>query len=134
MLRILDELQIVGVWDRGIPNKERIAIKTYRTTNLVDYFLFLGVPVGNQTAVPLTDNVLHLGQSIMGVIEPPTWVIVYTGPGETKLTTIKPSGESALVLHWGKKETALHNPNVVPVLLSAEGIFVSPHSGILHIR
>lgn len=124
MLRILEELQIIGVWDRGVPNQERIAIKATQETDLSNYLLFLGVPLGQQFAFPLNEDLFWFGKEI---IVPPTWVIVYTGPGERKITTMRDSREPALVLHWGKKTTILGHPNVVPVLVSLEGVLVAPH-------
>lgn len=128
MLRVLYELEIAGIWDRGIPNKERIAIRATQEVDLSNYLLFLGVPVADQAAIPLTTDLFWFGKEI---VVPPTWVIVYTGPGERKITSMKDSNEPALVLHWGKLNTVLNNTNVVPIIVSLEGVLVGPHSSYL---
>lgn len=130
MFRLLEELEIVGVWDRGTPNKERIAIRTRAEVNLGNYLLFLGIPTGDQSAIPLTADLFWFGNEIVATS---TWVIIYTGPGKPKITKMQHSQEPALVLHWGKPITILNNTNVVPVIVSLEGVLVGPHPGYLRL-
>ena len=128
MLRILDELSIIDVWERGVPNRERIAIKAVNEVDLSNYLLFLGLPLADQLVFPLNEHLFWFGKEI---VVPPTWVIVYTGPGERKITTMKHTGEPALVLHWGKKHTVLNDPDVAPVVVGLEGVLVGPRRSYL---
>jgi hypothetical protein len=128
MIRILDELEIWGVYDRGLPNRERIVIRTKAPVSLGDYIMFLGVPGEGQTAWPLIDHVYWFGPENLVI---PMWVFVYTGTGQRLISSEEKTGEPALVLHWGKTRTVLHDPNIVPVIVSIEGIFVSPISPYL---
>lgn len=130
LLRILEEFEIVGVWERGVPNKERIAIKAKQSVDLSNYLLFLGVPLSDQTAFPLTTDIFWFGKEI---VDSGTWVILYTGPGDRKYTKMESIGEPALVLHWGKKTTILNSENIVPVMVSLEGVLVGPHPPFLEL-
>lgn len=130
MARILAELEITGVWERGIPNRERIAIKVKEPLDLSNYILVLGIPIAEQIAVPLEDHAFYFGKE---TIYPPHWIIIYTGPGDRKLTHMQDSREPALVLHWGKPTTILNDERIVPVLISFEGILVGPHSQALRL-
>ncbi|MEK7763986.1 MAG: hypothetical protein AAB433_20635 [Nitrospirota bacterium] len=122
MLRILGELIIHAVADRGVPNKERIYLQATTDLNLGTYLLSIGYPVGNQKIYPSSDNFFWLGNE---VVSANTWVVVYTGPGHPKVTAMSDTKEPALVLHWGKSQTILSDADLHPFVLSVDGIFVA---------
>ena len=112
------ELQIFGVYDRGVPNAERIVLRPLIALDLANYALTLGVrtPRG---AWPTTDHYFWLGSYL---IEPPSWIFVYTGPGRPKVTHESQTKEPVHVMHWNKPEVVFQNPDVVPVLLRFDGL------------
>ena len=50
------ELRILGVYDRGIPNKERIVLEALDSINLAQYGLLLAFQVPGYPAVPYQDH------------------------------------------------------------------------------
>jgi hypothetical protein len=123
MLRLINELQIVNVSDRGVPNKERIYIQAKTDLHLGSYLLSIGYPIGNQKVFPASDQYLWFGNE---TVSANTWIIVYTGPGEPKITSMpNETKDPALVLHWGKPQTMLLDNKLHPFILSLDGIFVA---------
>jgi hypothetical protein len=121
MIPLIEEIVIQGVYDRGVPNKERIALKVLESVDLSRCLLLLGFPINPTSAYPLKNHVFLLGQE---QVVPPHWILIYTGPGERKLTREVHSREPALVLHLGEARTILHDERVAPILISVDGILV----------
>src|SRR5262249_31570481 len=119
-------LHLEGVWDRGVPNTERIALRPTRPVNLGEYVVGLGVRTPDGATFPLRDDFMWLEE---GVLEPPAWVFIYTGPGVRRFTTVMGTTEPALVLHWGRDHTVLNDARVYPVVYHLEGI-LTPQSEI----
>lgn len=123
MLRVLSELRIVDVVDRGIPNKKRIYLQAMTDLSLGTYLLSLGYPVGNQKVFPSFDQYFWFGNE---TVSANTWIIVYTGPGEPKVTAMpNESKDPVLALHWGKPQTILGDNSLHPFIVSFEGILVA---------
>ena len=131
LLRTLHEFEIIGVFDRGIPNTERIVIRVKEQIQLTNYLLMLGIPVGENHAIPLNFDVFWFGDDIL---DPLTWIFIYTGPGQRRITTLNNTNDPAVVMHWGKRNTILNNENITPVLVSIEGVLVAPHQEYLSIQ
>jgi hypothetical protein len=110
------DLDIFGVYDRSIPNRERIVIRVNHPANLAEYFLVLGVrgPVGADLIVPIPDQSLWLGATFVQV---PSWIFVYTGSGKTGISQEKHTGEPVHTLYWNKEQVALIHDDVVPALI-----------------
>lgn len=115
------ELSVVGVFDRGVPNKERIALLVNETLNLGQYGLMVGVRASEGTAFPIRDNLLWFGD---GLVSKGDWVFVYTGPGEARATTLPNTNERVFSIHWGRKQTFLHDRNLVPILFRVDAVQV----------
>lgn len=113
-------LEMVGVYSPGIPNQERIYLKANFDLNLGEYFIVTGWQITNDFAIPLNLDVFWLGNLSVSA---GTWVVIYTGPGEQKITRLT-TGEPALVLHWGKQTTVFTLPQVVPVLIHIDAVKV----------
>lgn len=114
------ELEMHGVADPGVPNKERIYLHAAVDVELGAFFLVTGWQRPDGAASPFGDVYwLSRGLRIAGGY----WVIVYTGPGEQKMTRLD-SGEPCLVLHWGKQNTLFNLPQIVPVLCRLGGIAI----------
>ena len=113
------QLSIIGVVDAGIANHERIVMRPAEAVNLAQFGLFLARKGANELVTPLTDNFFWFGEFIA---EPPSWLIVYTGPGEFQTTKLPGTEQTAYSFHWGKQYTVFNDPNIVPVLFFIGGI------------
>jgi hypothetical protein len=119
VLPIVDELALFSVQDRGLPNTERINLRVLGRVKLAEFILCLGAEAPGGGFFLLKDHMFWFGDE--GWLEPPYWVIIYTGPGERRMTHTN-SDVPALVLHWGRDRTLLGNPSLHPVLLRLGGI------------
>ena len=107
------DLELFGIYDRGIPNKERIALKVNARVNTGDYALILGVAGANGTILPARDQFLWLGRTIVDI----GWVFVFTGPGDPVVTTEVNTKEPMHAIYWGK-------PNVMFTIPEARAALV----------
>lgn len=110
------DLLLIGAFLPGVPNEERLYLRSHNQVNLGEYFLTTGWKITESHAIPLQDHVLWLGNQ---TIDAGWWVVVYTGPGQLKMTSL-PGGEPAVVLHWGKQHTLFHQMEIVPILLHVD--------------
>lgn len=115
----LDELAIIGVFDRGIPNKERIVLCANESLELAPYGLMLGIRGSDGFAVPIRDNLLWFGN---GLINKGDWIFVYSGPGEPKVTEVPNNTEKMYSVHWGRKKVILSSSEVVPILFRMDAV------------
>lgn len=115
------ELAMVGVVDRGVPNRERIVLRPTENVNLHAFFLTLAVRAMNGMVQPLQDNVFWFPEL---VVTPPSWVVVYTGPGTQQKTVMPDSHQLAHTLHWGKMHTVFDHPDIVPVVFALGAILL----------
>lgn len=113
-------LDLLDLYAPGVPNEERIYLKAIVDTRLGEYFIFPGWRITDDLAIPFKNDLFWFGNLTVAA---GTWVIIYTGPGETKFTTLT-NGEPALVLHWGKPETIFALPQIVPVLIHVDAVRV----------
>lgn len=118
----LTELSILGVYDRGTPNQERIVIAIRETVNMGQYGLMLGVRAGEGTAMPIRDNLLWFGD---GIVNKGDWLFVYTGPGEARVSTIQNSTEKIYSVHWGRTQTIFASPDMSPILFRVDAVNVA---------
>jgi len=121
LLRTIDEITLVGIYDRGEPNAERIAYRAQRPVNLAEYIVCLAATHPDGTVAPLTDRMLWLGGE---QIDAGYWIFIYTGPGERRITKTT-GGEPAIVIHWGQRQTILTDQRVVPVMFHLDGILTA---------
>jgi hypothetical protein len=109
------ELRLFGAFDRGVPNRERITLRVQgQAVNLGNYFLLLGSQRQPYSAMPIPNQSFWLGEM---VLEPWTWLYVFTGPGSPGFTTQQETGETAYVMHWGRKGIVLREEHIVPVIM-----------------
>jgi hypothetical protein len=125
-LRTLDEFSFLGVFDRGVPNRERFVFRPTRQVKLSEYIVSLAAKVDSPrpglpvTFLPIPEYTLWFNHE--GMIGPDYWIFVYTGPGERQMTKEAATKEPALVLHWGLENTVLSDPATEPILLHLDGI------------
>lgn len=118
---IIEEFNLVGVYDRGLPNQERIVILANETVNAGQYGLMLGVRGSNGMAFPIRDNLLWFGDAI---VTKGDWLFVYTGPGESTKSNIPNTEASLYTVHWGRNVTILNSQDVVPILFRVDAVQV----------
>jgi hypothetical protein len=115
---VISDLSIVGVYDAGVPNAERVYLRAHFDVSLAEYFLMTGYAAGAGFAVPLTD-VFWLGPA---AVTANTWLVIYTGPGQDHFTAHQ--GDPLMVRHWGKPTTLFNVPTIVPVLFHTDAVQV----------
>jgi hypothetical protein len=116
---VISELSIVGVFDRGKPNEERVILRATELVNLGQYGLMIGVRGSDGMAFPIRDNLLWFGDALLN---PDDWLVVYTGPGTPRATRLPNSVEWLYSVHWGRSITLLHDPNLVPILFRVDAV------------
>lgn len=121
MVGTIEELSIMAVLERGVPNKECIAIQANAIVNLGQYGLMLGISSGSRGAWPIKDNLLWFGD---GWIKKDDWLFVYTGPGRAESNSLPNSTETLYSIHWDRKQTIFHMREVVPILFRVDAVNV----------
>jgi hypothetical protein len=117
IVNLITELTVIGVYDRAVPNQERIVLHVNETVNLGQYGLMIGVRGWDGFAFPIRDNLLWFGDAMMNKGD---WIFVYTGPGEAKMTGLPNTQERLYSIHWGRKYTILDTQDLVPILFKIE--------------
>lgn len=122
MVGTIEELTIMAVLDRGVPNEECIAIVANENVNLGQYGLMLGIFGGQgKGAWPLKDNFLWFGD---GWINKDDWLFVYTGSGQARSTPGPNAAETFYSIYWGRPNTIFHASKVVPILFRVDAVNV----------
>lgn len=128
-LGTVESLQLIGVYDHGAANLERIAIFVNEHCDLADYCIFLGIPDADGSVVPIRDHFLWFGH---GHVNPGDWILLYTASGST---TIQPNGmpvsgsviaTRVISIHWGKQHTIFQNRAMTPMLAKIDAIGLIP--------
>lgn len=126
ILPILTELQMLGVFERGVPNAERIVMKALVDISLAQYGVLLAHRKGNtleSPSTPINDQLLWMTDR---QVKAGTTIFVYTGPGEFKVTNVNGTTNPAVVVHWNKSTTIFANPFIVPVVFRIGAIYSFP--------
>jgi len=115
----ITELFLMGVFDRGKPNQERIVLFVNELVNMGQFGLMLGVRQQDGFAFPIRDNFYWFGD---GYVSPGDWIFLYTDPGEPRNSVIPNSSNNTYSLHWGRDEVILGNPEIVPILFRVDAV------------
>jgi len=122
------ELYMYGVFDRGIPNQERIVLKTQNYLNLAPYGLLLTSLQVNGMATPIPDQFFWFGETIL---DPHTWVYVYTGIGVHRMTKTLVTNEPAYVAHWNRSGVIFSQDFLQPTLIRIDAAVTKSSDGSL---
>lgn len=125
---LIEELEIVGIFDHGIPNMERIVLLAHESIDLGNYGLMLGIRGHEGQAYPLRDNFLWFGN---GWVQKGDWLFVYTDVGEPRTTDLPNQKEKLYSIHWGKDKTVFQNKELIPLLIRIDAIQVPVSSSTL---
>lgn len=115
------ELDVNGVFDRGSPNMERIAIHVKVPLNIGQYGLMVGIKGDAGSAFPIKDHMFWFGD---GFLNAGDWIFIYTGAGELRVSDIPGTNAKLYSTHWGKPSTLFHAPELVPILFRVDAVFV----------
>ncbi len=114
-------LELIGVFDRGEPNKERIVFRASDHIDLGQFGIMLGISLAGGFARPIRDNLFWFGD---GIINRDDWLFVYTSPGKPSSIPI-PNTENMLHnIFWGRKAVILANTIIVPILFRVDAVIV----------
>jgi hypothetical protein len=113
---ITASLEIVEVYDRGIPNQERILIRVNSGIRIRNHFIGIGFLKNAGEIVPINDSLLWLGA---GDLTQNDIVYVYTGTGKPESGLTGTDQSKFYRMFWGRKNTAFHNPDVTPYIFEA---------------
>lgn len=121
-----DDLELLGVFDRGVPYQERIVFKCKKALNLGDFGLVLGSFTGHDeargnTALPYRDTFYWFGNV---EVDENTYIYLLTCDGNPRFTVTTVTKDPALVIHWGKEQTILNNESIVPILFRFSDIII----------
>lgn len=117
---ILD-LTVVGVFDRGKPNFERIALRAQDMVIIGQFGVMLGIRQQGNSAFPLRDNLYWFGD---GFLNKGDWIYLYTGPGEARTVNLPNTSETLYSVHWGRPNTILDHPEIVPILFRVDAVHI----------
>lgn len=112
------EIALMGVANRGVPNKERVVLRPTEPVQLGEFALISVARNVDNNGVPLVDGFFWFGEL---QVSPPSWVYVYTGPGYYTASHISGSDVPVHVYHWGRK-TTMFSDAVHPALIRLGGV------------
>jgi hypothetical protein len=124
LIPTITEIRLVDVLERGVPNKERIALKVEATIDIGSYALVLGVRApGGAFITPIPDSMFWFGSATVNAND---WIFVYTGSGTP--SKVPPAGDvgNVYIIHWGRPHTVFHDPQIVPALWRISGLLFPP--------
>lgn len=107
-------LEMYGIYERGVPNAERIVLRAHQPVDLSRYGLILGLTGRDNSIVPARDNFLWLGNIALGS---PGWVFVYTGTGTPGPSIEVHTKEPLQVLYWDKAFAVFTEPSFTAALI-----------------
>jgi len=108
------DISIIGVFDRGEPNLERIVLRTNTWVNLSEYGMMIGILGPHNLASPIYDHLYYFKTETFLI--PDSWIFLYTGPGKDISSKMPDSEEPAYIFHWGKPFTVFAWTEIIPIL------------------
>jgi hypothetical protein len=122
----IPEIEYWGIYDRAIPNKERIVFKPVVGLDLLKYVVVVGHRTSQGAIQPFIDGVFFFPEV---VVEPPTWVFIFTSGGKATISVEQTTKEPVHQLYWGRRETVFNHPTITAVIMRLDGILFPPNSG-----
>jgi len=116
------ELSLLGLFGAGDPGNERILLRPTEPVNLAQFGILVGYKLSNNNIVPLYDNFFWFGEI---TVPTPSWIVIYTGQGESRLTKHSQSGQPVYLFYWGREHTLFHDPNVLPIIFQIGAVLLT---------
>lgn len=114
MYNPFEELNFVGIHDAGVPNLERVVLQANRSASLANYMIVAALRGNGQSAIPLPDNALWLGNLTVSAGD---WIYIYTSPGQAQITPLPNSMIKMVSLYWGKNQTIFQGAHLTAALV-----------------
>lgn len=121
-LPLVPELNLIALYEAGVPNRERVLFKAVQRANLAQFAIGVCWQNSNGLVTPMQDY-FWLGDQI---VEPPTMVFVYTGQGTQQIGQF-PDGQPYLSIHMGRDVTVFNRLEIVPVLFRVDSMTIGRH-------
>ena len=122
-LGTIPELTLLGAYEHGVPNKERVVLRAEVPVDLGFFAVVLGLrnpsPEGALLATPLVDSMYWLGSTL---IQAGDWVFLFTGPGTPTVTRSNDNRCNLHITFWNRPKTVFHDKRVIPLLWRLNGI------------
>jgi hypothetical protein len=117
------ELKLFGVYDAGVPNRERVILQATKPNLDLTYFgIVLAVKLSSGAAIPIADNFFWFGN---GVINQGDWIILYTSVGVAASTENKKNPAQKIYnLYWGRKSVVFPMLDIVPLIFKFDSITI----------
>ena len=127
----LPELNLLGVADPGVPNKERIILRPNSFVELQRYFVGLAwlTDPANGFVLPYQDRIFYFSEAYPAQGD---WIVLYTGKGERTTSELPTTGETAHSFFWGADTVLFHSPRVYPTLFRIAAMQI-PRGGPLQL-
>lgn len=118
-----DPLVLVDVFDRGVPNMERVGLRATAAVEMRGYAMLIGVKLASGDAIPLNDNFFWFGA---GTINPNDWIFLYTTDGKGRKDPIPSSTNLLYSVFWSRPAVIFSNPDIVPILIRVDLARIGP--------
>ncbi|KZX59186.1 hypothetical protein A3709_16725 [Halioglobus sp. HI00S01] len=115
----ITELSLEGVFDRGTPNLERVAIRAEASLNMGCYGIMVGHVGPDGFMHPYHDNLFWFGD---GIIRRNDWIYIYTGEGTHQNSEIEGTTNKLFSLYWGRQSTCFASPAIAPILFRVDAV------------
>lgn len=122
MIQQITEIDLLGVWDRGVPNTERVVMQCHAGVELGDYCLVCGPPSPTGGIHPSPH---HFYKFPFILVAPGSWIVLYTGRGQQFVAPMAGTNQPVHALYWGRDFTIFSDPAWSPALLRISGIGLS---------
>jgi hypothetical protein len=127
LLPVIPELALLGAFDRGVPNKERIVLKPQSVLDIGNYAIILGTRLLHTgTVVPVRDAMFWFGS---GTVSPDDWLFLFTGSGTPNFVPGPDNKGRLHLVYWGREHTLFHDPITEPVLWRLSGVEIPKPAG-----
>jgi hypothetical protein len=124
LLPPIPELTLVGVFDRGVPNRERIVLKAETTIEVGNYAVVLGIRyLHTGVFVPIQDAMFWFGS---GAAVANDWLFLFTGSGTFNSIPNADGTGKIYLSYWGREHTLFHDPTTEAVLWRINGANFPP--------
>ncbi len=108
------ELSLLEVWDRGVPNKECLAIGVNESVDMTQFALLAGTLSPQGGLIPHPDHFLWFGGAVVNAGD---FIFVYTGSGEPRGTKAVNGTNDVYTVFWNRPKTVFANSAVIPALI-----------------
>lgn len=118
------ELSLQGVFDSGVPDRERIVLRPTEDVELTPFAIMLGIKTDGGSVWPIPDQFFWFGNIR---VAPPSWIVVHTRVGEFHTTAHPKTGHPVYWMFWGRKEVAFYDERIVPVVFQIGSVLIGGH-------